>query len=226
MKETTYDARLEADGLAALAAAGAPVPEVFEAREHRLVTAWVEGTPDWERLGTTLADVHRHSAPEFGYRLDNVVGPLPQPNPWTSSWGRFFAEHRVRVHLADPAVPADLARRLRDACEGPLPDLLDGHRPQPSLVHGDLWSGNVVDGAWLVDPAVSFSDREVELAFAALFGGIPERMWRAYGEAWPLPDGWERRRPALQLHHLLVHVRLFGGAYPRMVADRLGRLGW
>lgn len=73
---------------------------------------------------------------------------------------------------------------------------------------------------------MSFSDREVELAFAALFGGIQERMWRAYGEAWPLPDGWERRRPALQLHHLLVHVRLFGGSYPRMVADRLDRLGW
>lgn len=188
--------------------------------------AWVAGTPDWEGLGRRLVAVHRHGTGRFGYPIDNVVGPLAQPNPWTRSWGRFFAESRILVHLDDPAVPGELARRLRRACDGPLPDLLDEHGPVPSLVHGDLWAGNIVDGSWLIDPAVSYSDREVELAFIAVFGGIPEEMKRAYEEAWPLPDGWERRRPALQLHHLLVHVRLFGGSYARMVADRLDRLGW
>ena len=96
----------------------------------------------------------------------------------------------------------------------------------PSLVHGDLWAGNVVEGRWLIDPAVSYSDREVELAFMGLFGGIPEAMWRAYAEAWPLSPGWERRRWALQMHHLLVHVRLFGAGYASGVAERLDRLGW
>jgi fructosamine-3-kinase len=93
-------------------------------------------------------------------------------------------------------------------------------------VHGDLWSGNIVAGRWLIDPAVHFADRELDLAFAAVFGGIPARMWSAYEESWPLDEGWEARRPALQLYHLLVHVRLFGGGYRAMVADRLDALGW
>jgi fructosamine-3-kinase len=226
VKRTTYDARLEADGLRALAAGGVPVPEVYEADHHRLVMERVAGTPDWEGLGRALAGLHRQRAPAFGYPIDNVVGALPQPNGWEDSWPTFFVERRVLVHLDDPAIPASLAERIRRAAEGPLPALLDSHRAVPSLVHGDLWAGNVVDGAYLVDPAVSYSDREVELAFMALFGGIPPAMWHAYAEAWPLDPGWERRRPALQLHHLLVHVRLFDGGYASMVVDRLDALGW
>jgi fructosamine-3-kinase len=226
IKRTSYDARLEADGLRALAKAGAPVPAVYGADRHELVMERVSGWPDWEGLGRSLAALHRHTNPAFGYPIDNVIGALPQTNGWADSWSAFFVERRVLAHLDDPAVPEPLARRIRRSAEGPLPALLEPHRPVPSLVHGDLWAGNVVDGAYLVDPAVSYSDREIELAFMALFGGIPPAMWGAYAEAWPLDPGWERRRPALQLHHLLVHVRLFAGRYPSMVADRLDALGW
>lgn len=226
VKRTTYDARLEADGLRRLAGAGAPVPEVLRVDQHELVMDWVSGRPDWEALGATLAGVHGTTAERFGYEIDNMIGGLPQVNTWTRSWGEFFAEDRVRVHLADPAVPDHLVRRLERACDGPLQDLLDEHRPVPSLVHGDIWSGNIIDGAYLIDPAVSFSDREVELAFMAVFGGIPSAMWDGYLESWPLADGWEQRRPALQLHHLLVHVRLFGGGYAGWVGETLDRLGW
>jgi fructosamine-3-kinase len=194
--------------------------------DHELVMTWVSGTPGWEELGTTLAGVHRTTADRFGYERDNVTGSIPQRNPWTESWGVFFAENRVLVHLSDRSVPDRLRHRLLVACEGPIIDLLEAHHPRPSLVHGDIWSGNIVDGAYLIDPAVSFSDREVELAFMAVFGGIPREMWNGYLAAWPLADGWERRRPALQLHHLLVHVRLFGGGYVRMVEERLDQLGW
>lgn len=225
-KFTDYDARLEADGLRTLAAAGAPVPEVLEADIGSVTMCEVHGVPDWTELGRAVAALHRHTADRFGYPIDNVIGPLRQPNPWTEGWGSFYAANRVMAHLADPAVPSDLADRLRRACDGPLIFLLDEHEPVPSLVHGDLWAGNIVDGSFLIDPAVSYSDREVELAFMAVFGGIPDSMWNGYLDAWPLPEGWERRRPALQLHHLLVHVRLFGGSYSRMVADRLDRLGW
>lgn len=221
VKETTYDARLEQDGLETLAAAGAPVPQVFSASEHRLEMEWVTGSADWELLGATLAGVHRHLSDRFGYRRDNVIGPLPQANPWTDSWPEFFVEHRIRPHLGD--LPSELGRRLDRLCRVVIPELLE-HDQVPSLIHGDLWAGNIVDGAYLIDPAVCYADRELELAFMALFGGIPEAMWRGYEDAWPLDPGWEQRRPILQLYHLLVHVRLFGGGYVALVAERIPNL--
>jgi fructosamine-3-kinase len=84
----------------------------------------------------------------------------------------------------------------------------------------------VVAGRWLIDPAVAYCDREYELAFMALFGGLPQALWVAYERAWPLEDGWQQRRPALQLPHLLVHVRLFGSSYLAAVVDRVDQLGW
>lgn len=193
---------------------------MFAVSEHRLEMEWVGGSPDWERLGVALAGVHRHRAEKFGYHLDNVIGPLRQANPWTADWGEFFVEHRVRPYLDD--LPDVLGRRIDRLCESRIPKLLD-HDPVPSLIHGDLWAGNIVDGAYLIDPAVSYSDRELELAFMAQFGGIPDAMWHGYQQAWPLDPGWEQRRPLLQLYHLLVHVRLFGGSYVNMVADRIAR---
>lgn len=224
VKTTDYDARVEADGLEALAAAGAPVPAVVSADEDRLVMEAVGGPEDWEGLGRALARVHSDTADAYGYRIPNYIGALPQLNPWTDSWPEFYARHRIEPYLAD--LPAELSRRLSGAIDdGRLAGLLD-HGQRPSLVHGDLWSGNVVEGRWLIDPAVHYADRELDHAFSAVFGGLADRMWRAYEEVWPLDEAWQERRPALQLYHLLVHVRLFGGSYLSMVAERLNRLGW
>lgn len=224
IKQTDYDARIEADGLEALRLGGAPVPEVIEVDEHRLVLAEGTGPADWEGLGRALAGCHRHSVPDYGYEIHNLLGPLPQDNTPDPDWPRFYAERRLGPYLAD--LPPDLSHRVRRAIEaGRLADLLE-HGQSPSLVHGDLWSGNVVAGRWLIDPAVHYADRELDAAFAAVFGGIPDQMWSAYREVWPFDPGWEERRPALQLYHLMVHVRLFGGGYGGMVADRLDRLGW
>lgn len=224
IKTTDYDARVEADGLRALADADAPVPGVISVDADRLVIDAVGGPEDWEGLGQALARVHRATAPAYGYAISNYIGALTQDNPWTESWPVFYARHRLEPYLAD--LPAELARRLRAAIEdGRLAGLLD-HGQRPALVHGDLWSGNVVAGRWLIDPAVHYADRELDHAFSAVFGGIPGRMWSAYEEVWPLDQGWEERLPALQLYHLLVHVRLFGGSYLGMVAERLDRLAW
>lgn len=223
-KATDYDARVEADGLGALAAAGAPVPAVLSADEDRLVMEAVSGPEDWEGLGRALAGVHDKTAEAYGYRIPNYIGALSQPNPWTESWAEFYARHRLVPYLSD--LPDELAGRMRAAIDdGRLADLME-HGQQPSLVHGDLWSGNIVAGRWLIDPAVHYADRELDHAFSAVFGSLPDRMWRAYEEVWPLDEGWEERRPALQLYHLLVHVRLFGGSYLSSVAERLDRLGW
>ncbi len=224
IKETDYDAALEADGLRALDEAGAPVPEVLEVGPHHLVMTEVGGPPDWEGLGLALARCHRATADAYGYSIDNVVGPLAQINTWTAGWPEFYARHRLRPHLE--TLPPDLGHRLVAVIEdGRLTDLLE-HGQGPSLIHGDLWSGNIVAGRWLIDPAVCFGDRELDRAFADLFGGIPRSMWAAYEEEWPLDPGWKQRQPALQLYHLLIHVRLFGGAYASMLAERLDRLGW
>jgi fructosamine-3-kinase len=223
VKATRYDARLEAEGLDALDRAGASTPAVLGVDEHVLVLEHVNGPADLHALGREVATVHQKLGEHFGWRRTNAIGPLPQRNPWTESWPEFYAEQRLRPYLDD--VPAEQASRLEAAIAGPLPDLLD-HDVVPSLVHGDLWNGNIVAGRWLVDPAVHHADRELDLAMLDLFGGVPDEFARGYAEVWPLDEGWERRRPALQLYHLLVHVRLFGAGYVGAITSRLDELGW
>jgi fructosamine-3-kinase len=223
VKATTYDARFEAEGLDALRRAGGPTPTVVAVDEHLLVLERVTGPPDLHALGRELATVHRDVGERFGWRRDNVIGSLPQANPRLTSWAEFYTEHRLRPYLDD--LPTDLGDRMRRAVDGPLPDLL-AHDVAPSLVHGDLWNGNIVAGRWLIDPAVHRADRELDLAMLDLFGGVPPELQQGYDEVWPLDDGWRQRRPALQLYHLLVHVRLFGTGYLGAVGARLDELGW
>ena len=223
VKRSTTDATLEAEGLDALRAAGAPTPRVLGVDPAVLVLEHVAGPGDRRELGRALATAHGSLGPAFGWHRDNVIGPLPQANPWTDDWPRFFVEQRVAPYLDD--LPSDLARRVQRAMDGPLPALLD-HDVPPSLIHGDLWAGNIVGDRWLIDPAVNHADRELDLAMLALFGGVSGELLAGYEEAWPLDAGWERRRPALQLYHLLVHVRLFGAGYLGGVANRLDQLGW
>ncbi|HVM00611.1 MAG TPA: fructosamine kinase family protein [Egibacteraceae bacterium] len=225
VKRAPYPVEVEADGLAALAEAGAPVPEVLAAEDDVLVLAAVGGPPDWPGLGAALARMHRSTGTAFGWHRDNLIGWLPQRNDPCPDWPDFYVNHRIRPWLGASALPVDVRRRLERACEGPLQALLD-HDPEPSLVHGDLWSGNVVDGRWLVDPAVCYADREYELAFMDCFGGFPAALVDAYIAAWPLEPGWQARRPALQLYHLLVHVEHFGAGYVGGVTSRLDALGW
>ena len=224
VKRCPYAAEIEADGLAALAAAGAPVPAVLAAVDDLLVLERVAGPPDWAGLGRAVARLHRATGPRFGWHRDNSGGRIVQHNGWHDEWPTFFVENRVRVHLTDPAVPAALRRRLDRACAGPLPELLPA-RPPASLTHGDLWSGNVVGGRWLVDPAVAYVDRELELAFLDM-ADLPAAFHDAYRAAWPPDPGYPRRRAALQLHKLLVNLRHFGERYVPRIEAVLDGYGW
>lgn len=221
VKRPPYDAGLEAEGLRALDAAGVRVPAVLGVEPDLLVLEHVRATSDLEALGAELATAHGRTADHFGWHRDNVIGPLPQANPWTDGYGEFFVCHRLLPFVDD--LPAALAARLRRATDVVV-GLLDRAQPA-SLVHGDLWAGNIVDGRVLIDPAVHHGDRELDLAMLDLFGGVPEALARGYEAVWPLDEGWRRRRPALQLFHLLVHVRLFGAGYHGAVAHRLDQLG-
>jgi fructosamine-3-kinase len=226
VKRCPYPAEVEADGLAALAAAGAPVPAVLGVAHNVLVLERVGGPPDWPALGRAIARLHRRTGDRFGWHRDNFQGMTRQHNAWSDDWPSFYVECRVQVHLADPKVPAQLRRRLERACEGPLPALLRP-RPPASLTHGDLWVANVVEGRWLVDPAVSFADRELELAYMQLSNSLPAELLAAYLKAWPPDPGYARRRPALQLHKFLNNIRHFGpDRYVPRIEAILDGYGW
>jgi fructosamine-3-kinase len=226
IKRCPYPADIEAEGLRALADVGVPVPAVLGVGQQVLVMEYVDGLPDWAGLGRAVARMHRVTNPRYGWHRDNQAGRLVQHNGWCDDWPSFYAQRRILPHLADPAVPEALRRRLERACDGPLLTLLR-HRPPASLTHGDLWAGNVVSGRWLVDPAVSFVDRELEIAYMQMSSSLPAELFDAYCEQWPFEDSYADRRPALQLSKLLVNVRHFGPQHyvPRIEAV-LDGYGW
>lgn len=227
VKDCPYPVLGEADGLAALRTAGVPTPDVLAATGSRLVLEYLEGTPDWATMGSAIARMHRFTGPRYGWHRDNRAGRFVQPNGWLDDWPTFFAERRIRTHLDDRSIPRDLARRLHRACDGRVQALLPS-RPAASLTHGDLWTGNTVAGRWVIDPEVSFTDRELDLVHmrGASSHPFPPEFWEAYEDEWPIADGFAERRRVLGLHHRLLGVRHFGDrSVPALVAD-LDALGW
>ncbi len=213
----------EAEGLQALRQAGGlRVPEPYLWAEAFLLLEDLRpGTRRadfWERLGRGLAAVHRQRGPRFGFAHDNYIGLTPQPNPWTDDGYAFFAEQRLLFQ-------ARLAHRrgLLDASDVRRVERLAARLrhwipPQPpSLLHGDLWSGNVLPDAEgrpaLIDPAAYYGWAEADLAMTALFGGFPPAFYRAYEQAYPVEPGYRERFPIYNLYHLLNHLNLFGRGY-------------
>ncbi len=171
-----------------------------------------------EKLGHGLALLHQNSGDQFGFFHDNYCGSTPQVNDWESSWVDFFAEKRISymLHLIKKNRPVSSGElKIYDNLLSRLPDLLPS-KSNPSLIHGDLWSGNYLftaKGPALIDPAAYFADREMELAMMSLFGGFSKRTWDAYNETFPLEPGWQERMEIYQLYHILNHYYLFGGGY-------------
>ena len=157
------------------------------------------------------------------------LGATPQPNEFSPDWPEFFATQRLgfQVELAEKnGYGGRVTRGVRRVIDR-LPELL-AHKPRPSLLHGDFWSGNhgmLPDGTPVVfDPAIHYGDRECDLAMAALFGGFHPAFFDAYIEAWPMAAGWEKRWKVYQLYHVLNHLNLFGGAYLAQAEAMLDRL--
>lgn len=227
----------EADGLRRLAAAAAlavAVPVVFGEVEGTgyLVLEWLTAAPPsataWRTLGEGLAAMHGQGGAGYGLARDNYIGSLPQPNGEYASWPRFWAERRIEPMLRRAVdaglVAKPLQARIERLCAGAERACRrDGLAP--SLLHGDLWRGNVLftaGGPVLIDPAVYYGDREVELAFTELFGGFEAPFYAAYHAAFSLAPGYAERRGFWQLYPLLVHLNLFGASYAGGVARAVG----
>lgn len=229
----------EVEGLAALRAAGAlRVPAVLGvgrgARQAYLALEWLElGTltrTGEAALGAQLARQHRITAPQFGWHRDNTIGATPQCNAQSGDWVAFFRDQRLGRQLAYAAQRGQ-GGRLQQRGERLLAGLdgfFCGYRPVPSLLHGDLWGGNVAAdarGAPVVfDPAVYFGDREADIAMTRLFGGFGPDFYAAYSAAWPLDAGAAARTELYNLYHVLNHLNLFGGAYLSQAESIIDRL--
>ena len=173
---------------------------------------------DWAALARMLATLHRRTGPRFGWHRDNWIGGTPQKNDWRDDWATFFHECRLQPQLA-------LARK--NGFDLPDPPKLKNHNPLPSLLHGDLWSGNagfIDDGPVIFDPAVYYGDREADLAMTELFGGFPQEFYASYRKIHPLDAGYEQRKHLYNLYHLLNHLNLFGEGYLAQVRRTLGLL--
>ncbi len=171
-----------------------------------------------ERLGRGLAQMHRKTAPAFGFHHSNYCGTTVQNNSWTTSWAEFYARRRIWNLVQQIKTTRGISsddQNIYEKLVERLPKLLS-HGEIPSLIHGDLWSGNYMytsRGPALIDPACYYADREMELGMMKLFGGFSAAVWNAYAEEFPLPEGWKQRIRLYQLYHVLNHYLLFGGSY-------------
>ena len=187
-------------------------------------------------LGACLARMHAVAQPYFGWKMDNTVGTTPQLNPRTGDWPGFFRRNRLEYKLLRAKKNARGGEALQERgmrlCER-MGGLFDGYSPAPSLLHGDLWSGNfaaVAGGEPVIfDPAVYYGDREADLAMTELFGGFPDAFYDAYAEVFPPDPGYRVRRTLYNLYHVLNHLNLFGCGYARqaehMIDSLLSELG-
>ncbi|MGA9854835.1 MAG: fructosamine kinase family protein [Gammaproteobacteria bacterium] len=229
----------EADGLKALTDTDAiRVPKVLGTAEKDgeayLVMEWLEldrkTGQSAVRLGEALAHQHQCMGTRFGWRRNNFIGATPQFNACSDDWIRFFHDHRLGFQLR---LAAENGYRGKIQTQGAqllekLPAFFAGHVPMPSLLHGDLWSGNwgVSESGEPVifDPAVYYGDREADLAMTELFGGFPQEFHSAYNANWPMDDGYPMRRDIYNLYHVLNHLNLFGGHYFNQAQHLIARL--
>lgn len=230
--KSTYPNMLQAEakGLTLLAKTNTiSIPRVIRLDQtddfQFLLLEFLENTPPsstyWQTFGEQLATLHQTSGPGFGLGHDNYMGALKQGNTWHTDWVNFFIEQRLHPQLTlavnTKQISKDLIKKFV-ALYSKLNQLLPFEKP--ALIHGDLWSGNLLSGPKgpaLIDPAVYYGNREADLAMTQLFGGFDRSYFNPYQNVFPLAPGFAERIDIYNLYPLLIHVNLFGGGYAAQV---------
>ena len=227
----------EAAGLEAMAdtdTVRVPEPVCYGTADHQsyLVMEYLQfdGSSRVELLGEQLAEMHRHTNELFGFHVDNTIGSTHQDNTPGSDWVNFWQQRRLGYQLG-LAKTNGCGKRLLDDGERLLeliPEFYTDYQPRPSLLHGDLWSGNfssVSNGQPVIfDPATYYGDREADIAMTELFGGFGRGFYDAYSNAWPLDNGYAARKTLYNLYHIINHFNLFGGGYLGQAESMVSRL--
>lgn len=182
----------------------------------------------WQNLGSGLATLHQNTTSHFGLDHDNYIGSLHQPNHQLLSWVDFFIKQRLEIQMQiafdKHRIENDLLKKF-DILFSKLPSMLPAE--PPALLHGDLWSGNIITNSagepCLIDPAVYFGHREMDLAMTQLFGGFDKSFLESYDHTFPLISGYKERFDIYNLYPLLVHLNLFGAGYKSQVVSIVNR---
>ena len=231
----------EAYGLKLLKSIGEiRVPEVIKAQEAGnstpafILQEWIEQRTgfDQKKCGQQLALLHQKSqSDQYGLEVDNYIGSTPQSNRRQSDWVTFFREQRIlpQVKLAQRKGACDRSRSQQlSRFTSKLDDWLGGVPRKPSLLHGDLWGGNVIGdqnhNPVLIDPAVYYGDREADVAFTLMFGGFSREFYQTYQETYPMEPGYQDRFEIYNVYHILNHLNLFGESYGYSLDSLLRRL--
>lgn len=198
------------------------IPEVIAVSEDSLSLTHINAISPRANLmrvlGKELAKLHQHQGSFYGLEYDNYIGLNPQLNTQECYWGDFFFNHRLMQQISWIKNKEVLRffYQWADKVKGSLIRFLNEHNNGPSLLHGDLWSGNALfdeKNAWLIDPAVYYGDREVDIAMTEMFSGFSDAFYRAYQDISPLSEQYPLKRSIYNLYHFLNHYNLFGGYY-------------
>ncbi|MCK5153023.1 MAG: fructosamine kinase family protein [Spirochaetales bacterium] len=201
------------------------VPEVLKVDDHFLVLKFIFQTSKvkdfQEILGTELAMLHKTTASQFGFYENNHIGSTPQINKFKKTWIDFYLENRLdyQVSISGDKDIIDTYKKLRVK----IPEILEESLEEPCLIHGDLWGGNVISNEAgepvLIDPAVYYGNREMELAMTRLFGGFTSEFYNSYNSEFPLLTDWKERQNLYKLYHILNHFNLFGSSYKHQALE-------
>ncbi len=201
--------------------------------QSMLVLEYVESAREnatyWHDFGTSLARLHKHIGERFGLNHDNYIGSLEQFNDFHDRWIDFFVNQRLEIQIKmarnQGLIDNSTVKRFEKLYHH-LSDFFPEEKP--SLIHGDLWSGNYMTNnrgeACIIDPAVYYGHRLMDIGMSKLFGGFAPQFYESYNNEFPMENNWRQAVEIANLYPLMVHVNLFGGGYLGGVMEVLKRV--